>query len=81
VDVHKATIVIAVLDANGKVVSQLIIETSTQAVRDFFQSLRGAVHVTLGEGNHAVWLYDVCRATGEVSGCLQSQTQSSAQAG
>lgn len=34
-DVHKATIVIAVLDANGKVVSQSIIETSTQAVRDF----------------------------------------------
>ena len=58
-DVHKATIVIAVLDANGKVVSQSIIETSTQAVRDFFQSLRGAVHVTFEEGNHAVWLYDV----------------------
>jgi len=58
-DVHKATIVITVLDANGKVVSQSIIETSTQAVRHFFQSLRGAVHVTFEEGNHAVWLYDV----------------------
>lgn len=58
-DVHKATIVIAVLDAFGKVVSQFIIETSTQAVRDFFKSLRGEVHVTLEEGNHAAWLYDV----------------------
>ncbi len=58
-DVHKATIVIAVLDAFGKVVSQSIIETSTQAVRDFFKSLRGEVHVTLEEGNHAAWLYDV----------------------
>ncbi len=58
-DVHKATIVIAVLDAFGKVVSQSIIETSTQAVRDFCKSLRGEVHVTFEEGNHAAWLYDV----------------------
>lgn len=60
-DVHKATIVIAVLDANGKVVSQTIIETSTQTVRDFFQSLRGEIHITFEEGNHAAWLYDVVK--------------------
>jgi transposase len=58
-DVHKATIVIAVLDVNGRVVCQSIIETSTQAVREFCQSLRGEVHVTFEEGNHAAWLYDV----------------------
>ena len=57
-DVHKATIVIAVLDAKGKVVSQSIIETSTQAVRDYFKSWRG-VQVTFEEGNQAAWLYDV----------------------
>ena len=60
-DVHKATIVIAVLDGNGKVVSQSIIETSTQAVRDFFKSLRGELHITFEEGNHAAWLYDVVK--------------------
>jgi transposase len=60
-DVHKATIVIAVLVANGKVVSQSIIETSTQAVRDFFKSLRGEIHITFEEGNHAAWLYDVVK--------------------
>jgi transposase len=58
-DVHQATIVIAVLDAFGKVVAQSIIETSTQAVRDFFHTLRGEVHVTFEEGSHAAWLYDV----------------------
>jgi transposase len=58
-DVHKATIVIAVLDANGRVVSQSIIETSTEAVRDFCKSLRGEIHITFEEGNHAAWLYDV----------------------
>jgi len=30
-------------------------------VRDFFQSLRGEVHVTVEEGNHAAWLYDVVK--------------------
>jgi transposase len=60
-DVHKATIVIAVLDANGKVVSQSIIETSTQAVRGFLKSLRGEIHITFEEGNHAAWLYDVVK--------------------
>ncbi len=60
-DVHKSTIVIAVLDANGKVVSQAIIETSTQAVRDFLKNLRGEVHITFEEGNHAAWLYDVVK--------------------
>jgi transposase len=60
-DVHKSTIVIAVLDVNGKVVSQSIIATSTQAVRDFLKSLRGEAHVTFEEGNHAAWLYDVVK--------------------
>jgi transposase len=60
-DVHKATIVIAVLDSKGKVVSQSIIETSTQAVRDFFKSMRGEIHITFEEGNHAAWLYDVVK--------------------
>jgi transposase len=60
-DVHKATIVIAVVDVNGKVVSQSIIETSTQTIHDFFKSLRGEIQVTFEEGNHAAWLYDVVK--------------------
>ena len=60
-DVHKATIVIAVLEVNGKVVSQSIIKTSTRTVRDYLHSLRGELHVTFEEGNHAAWLYDVIR--------------------
>ena len=60
-DVHKVTIVIAVLDVNGKVVSQSIIKTSTHTVRDYLHSLRGEIHVTFEEGNHAAWLYDVIK--------------------
>ncbi len=58
-DVHKATIAFAVLDAFGKLVSQSVIETSTRAVHDFFHGMRGEVHVTFEEGNHAAWLFDI----------------------
>lgn len=58
-DVHKLTIAIAVLNAHGKLISCTVIETSTEAVRDFFRNLRGEVHLTFEEGNHAAWLYDI----------------------
>ena len=58
-DVHLLCIVIAVMDQQGKLLSRSVIETSTQAVRDFFDSLKGEIHVTFEEGTLATWLYDV----------------------
>jgi transposase len=58
-DVHLLCIVICVMDQQGKTLSRSVIETSTQAVRDFFASLRGEIHVTFEEGTLASWLYDV----------------------
>ena len=58
-DVHKLSIAIAVLDAHGKLLTRTVIETSTEAVRDFFRNLRGEIHLTFEEGNHAAWLYDI----------------------
>ena len=56
-DVHKVSIAIAVLDAHGKLITRTVIETSTEAVRDFFRNLGGEIHLTFEEGNHAAWLY------------------------
>lgn len=58
-DVHKETIAIAVLDAQGKLVTRTVIETSTEAVRNFLRNLGGEIHLTFEEGNHAAWLYDL----------------------
>jgi len=60
-DVHKETIVSAVLNARGKLVMQSVIETKAQAVRDFIQGLRGTIHVTCEEGTPAAWRYDLLR--------------------
>jgi transposase len=58
-DVHQATIVIAVLNETGKCVMETIIETKTSTIVDFIRGLRGMLYVTLEEGTYAAWLHDV----------------------
>jgi len=62
-DVHKASICIAVLNAEGKLVMESVVETSAATVLDFLKGLRGQVEVTFEEGTHAAWLYDVLKKT------------------
>ncbi|MFN2393857.1 MAG: transposase, partial [Pyrinomonadaceae bacterium] len=60
-DVHKASICIAVLNAGGKLVMESVIETSAATVLNFLKGLHGQVEVTFEEGTHAAWLYDVLK--------------------
>ena len=60
-DVHQASISIAVSDAAGKVLIECIIETKAAAVLEFFQGLRGSLWVTFEEGTSAAWLYDLLK--------------------
>ena len=45
-DVHQATISIAVMDCRGKVVVESILETKTATILQFFAGLRGTLSVT-----------------------------------
>ena len=60
-DVHKATIVIAVINAVGQLVMQTVIATDAQMLREFFKGLSGTVHVALEEGTQSAWLYALLR--------------------
>lgn len=60
-DVHKEAISIAVLNSSGKLVMECVIETKAITVLQFFQGLRGSLHVTLEEGTWAAWLYDLLK--------------------
>src|SRR5216683_744054 len=60
-DVHQASIVIAVLNGAGKVVMESIIHTGAETVRGFLKQLRGKVYLTFEEGTQATWLYDLVR--------------------
>jgi transposase len=58
-DVHRASIVIVVLNGAGKIVEAITIATGAGAVRSYLQRLKGRVYVTFEEGTQAQWLYDV----------------------
>ena len=60
-DVHQATISVAVLDSNGKLVMESILETKAATILDFFAGLRGTLSVTFEEGAWAAWLYDLLK--------------------
>jgi hypothetical protein len=53
-DVHKEGI--AVLNSCGKLVMQCVIEAKASSILQFFQGLRGSLHVTFEEGTWAAWL-------------------------
>ena len=56
-DVHQATISATVLDAEGKLVMEAILETKAETILQFIHGLRSSLHVTYEEGTSAAWLY------------------------
>jgi transposase len=60
-DVHQATISVAVLDSAGKLVMEAIIETKAETILQCMHGLRGSVHVTFEEGTWAAWLHDLLK--------------------
>jgi|ERR1700675_444955 hypothetical protein len=60
-DVHQATISVAVLDSAGKLVMESILETKASTLLQFLQGLRGSLSVTFEEGTSAAWLYDLLK--------------------
>jgi transposase len=58
-DVHQATISVAVMDCRGKLVMESILETKAATILQFFAGLRGTLSVTFEEGTWAAWLYDL----------------------
>src|SRR6266436_4156907 len=60
-DVHKESVSIAVRNDAGKIVMECVIETKASMILQFFDGLRGDVHVTFEEGTWAAWLYDLLK--------------------
>jgi transposase len=60
-DVHQASISIAVNDAAGKLLMECVVETKASTILEFIQGLRGCLWVTFEEGTSAGWLYDLLK--------------------
>src|SRR6266849_8715887 len=58
-DVHQATISVAVRDSRGNLVMEAILETKAETILQFIRGLRGSLYVTFEEGTCAAWLHDL----------------------
>jgi transposase len=58
-DVHQATISVAVRDSRGNLVMEAILETKAETILQCICGLRGSLQVTFDEGTWAAWLYDL----------------------
>src|SRR6201982_53169 len=60
-DVHAATISVAVKNAQGKLLMECVLETKAATILEFIQGLRGTLAVTFEEGTLATWLHDLLK--------------------
>lgn len=60
-DVHQATISVAVMDSTGKLLMECILETKAATILQFIQGLHGSLFVTFEEGTSAAWMYDLLK--------------------
>jgi len=60
-DVHAATISVAVMNAQGKLLMECVLETKASTILEFIQGQRGTVAVTFEEGIMAAWLHDLLK--------------------
>ena len=60
-DVHQATISVAVIDGTGKLSMECILETRAVTILEFIQGLHGSLSLTFEEGTSAAWLHDLLK--------------------
>jgi transposase len=60
-DVHQATISVAVMDGRGKLIMECILETKAGTILGFIRGLQGSLSVTFEEGTSAAWLHDLLK--------------------
>jgi transposase len=58
-DVHQAMTVVAVMDAEGKVILETMVASEAAAIIRLVQSIQGPLYVAFEESTQAQWLYDV----------------------
>lgn len=60
-DVHTATISLAVRDADGNLIMESVVEAKGSTLIQFVRGLGGDLYLTFEEGTWAAWLYDLLK--------------------
>jgi transposase len=60
-DVLQATISVAVINAQGKLLMECVLKTEASTMVEFIQGLQGKLSLTFEEGTWAAWLHDLLK--------------------
>jgi transposase len=60
-DVHQASISVAVMDAGGKLIMECLLETKAATIVEFIEGLHGTLSLTFEEGMSAASLHDLLK--------------------
>src|ERR1700738_924687 len=60
-DVHQATISVAVMDGRGKLIMECILGTKAGTILGVIGGLQGSLSVSFEEGTSAAWLHDLLK--------------------
>ena len=61
IDLHQSTCVIAVHDEHGKALSESIVKTDAETLRNFFRGVSGTIHIAFEVGTQSAWLYEILK--------------------
>jgi transposase len=64
-DVHQATISVAVIDPQGKLIMESLLETKAATIVEFIRGVQGRLSLTFAEGTSAAWLHDLLKPHGD----------------
>jgi hypothetical protein len=80
-DVHQATISVAVVDAGGKLLMECLLETKAVTIVEFIQGPHGTLWLPFEEGTSAAWLHDLVNPPCQPAGGLRSAKERSFEGG
>ena len=60
-DVHQSHDLGAVMDVQGKLIMECLLETKAATIVEFIRGLHGTLSLTFEEGTSAAWLYDLLK--------------------
>jgi transposase len=58
-DVHSASCTAGVLNAKGKRLGSMVLETNGRALVSYVRAIPGTRHLIIEEGNHSAWLHEI----------------------
>jgi len=61
IDLHQSTCLIEVQNQHGQVLSQSVVKTEAEALRDFFRGIGGTIHTAFEVGTQSGWLYEILK--------------------